>query len=117
MNTSVPARRRGWPRVLALITASVVLLALAAATFTLSYTGIHVIALKAGVSPRLARVYPGLLDAALVIAGVAAVAPWVLLLLAFSLWLTVIRQSRRRSRVRHEAPEAEVFTVITRSPP
>jgi uncharacterized protein DUF2637 len=155
MNAPLPARRRGWPRVLALLATAVVLLALAAATFTLSYNGIHVIALGAGVPPRLARAYPGLLDAALVIACLAAVmlrdgrwwargyawlaiivivavggatdtlhamnvtlphrqtaggvaaAPWVLLLLAFSLWLTALRQprSRSRSRVRHVAPE------------
>lgn len=51
----------------------IVVLALAAATFVLSYTGVHVIALRAGVSPRLARIYPGVFDAVLVIACAAAV--------------------------------------------
>jgi hypothetical protein len=126
----------------------VVLIALAAATFMLSYNGIHVLALNSGVSPRLARIYPGILDAALVIAclaalmlregkwwarwyawlaiivmvvigagtnaihamnvplphretaGVISAAPWLLLLLAFSLWLTTLRQSRARRSAR-----------------
>jgi Protein of unknown function (DUF2637) len=47
---------------------------LAGAAFLLSYTGIHEIALAAGVSPPLAKLYPVLLDAALVIACVAALA-------------------------------------------
>jgi hypothetical protein len=115
---------------------------MAAATFVLSYSGVHAIVLQAGVSPRLARIYPGLLDAVFVIAcvaavvlwdarwwallfawlviilmlvvvstadivyamnitlrhrtleGVVAAAPWVLLLLGFSLMLTIFRQSR-----------------------
>lgn len=129
---------------LALTGVAVVLLAVAAATFTLSYGGIHVIVLGAGVPARMARYYPGLLDAALVVACLAAVmlrdgrwwarfyawlailvivvvggaasavhamnlvlphrqtagavaaAPWVLLLLSFSLWLTALRHSRAR---------------------
>jgi len=55
---------------------------LAAAAFLLSYTGVHEIALAAGVSPSLAKLYPVLLDAALVIACVAALAlrgaPWLM---------------------------------------
>jgi hypothetical protein len=43
------------------------LAALAAATFVLSYPGIHAVALQAGISPRLARGYPLLLDAMLVV--------------------------------------------------
>jgi hypothetical protein len=120
----------------------VVVLALAAATFVLSYSGVHEIALQSGVSPRLARVYPATFDALLVIAcaaavmlregrwwargyawltivivigvvgaadavhamkialphqkmeGVVAAAPWVLVLLGFSLMLTMLRHSR-----------------------
>jgi len=120
----------------------VVVLALAAATFVLSYSGVHAIALQSGVSPRLARVYPATFDALLVIAcaaavmlrearwwargyawltivvvigvvgaadavhamkialphqkmeGVVAAAPWVLVLLGFSLMLTILRHSR-----------------------
>ena len=47
---------------------------LAAAAFVLSYAGIHQIALRAGVSPQLARLYPVIFDAMLVIAGAAALA-------------------------------------------
>lgn len=163
MNAPTPSRR-GWPRALALVAAVVVLLALAAATFTLSYSGIHAIALRAGVSPRLARVYPGLLDAALVIAclaavllrdgrwwarsyawlaiivivavgagtnalhamnmtlpqrrtaGVVAVVPWALLLLAFSLWVSVLRRPRARSRSRSGASVAAPETAIPAPP-
>lgn len=142
MNAQAPARRPVWPRVLAIIAVVVVLVALAAAVFILSYSGLHAIALSAGVPVRLARYYPGILDAALLIAclaalllrdarwwarwyawlaiivmviagggvsaihamkvalphrattGAVAAAPWVLLLLAFSLCLTILRQSR-----------------------
>ena len=141
-----PQRQRRWPRVLALLAVAVVLLALVAATFVLSYAGVHRVALQAGVSAQPARIYPGILDAALVIAclaalmlrdgkwwarsyawfaiilvvvvaggtnavhamnvalphkqtsGVVAAAPWVLVLLAFSLWLTILRQSRGAQR-------------------
>jgi uncharacterized protein DUF2637 len=142
MNVHLPAPRRGWPSRLANLAVVIVVLALAAATFVLSYTGVHAIALRAGVSPRLARIYPGVFDAVLVIAcaaavmlrdarwwarcyawvaiivvvgvvgaadavhamnvalphrqteGVVAAAPWVLVLLGFSLMLTMLRQSR-----------------------
>jgi hypothetical protein len=120
----------------------IVVLALAAATFVLSYSGVHAIAEQAGVSARLARLYPGVFDAVFVIAcvavvawrdarwwtrayawlviivvvavvgtadvvhamsvalphrtteGVVAAAPWVLVLLGFSLMLIMLRQSR-----------------------
>jgi uncharacterized protein DUF2637 len=45
---------------------------LAAAAFVLSYEGIHQIALQAGVSPRLAKLYPLIFDVMLVIAAAAA---------------------------------------------
>lgn len=154
MDTPATGRRR-WPRRLALTGVAVVLLALAAATFTLSYDGIHVIALGAGVPARLARYYPGLLDAALVIAclasvmlrdgrwwarwyawlaiilivaagaganalhsmnvvlprrqtaGAVAVAPWILLLLSFSLWLTAAR-GRRGAPAADATPGPEI---------
>lgn len=144
MNVHLPAPRRKWPARLANLAVVIVVLALAAATFVLSYTGVHVIALQAGVSPRLARIYPGVFDAVLVIAcaaavmlryarwwarcyawlaiivvigvvgaadavhamnvalphrqteGVVAAAPWVLVLLGFSLMLTMLRQPRGR---------------------
>ena len=47
---------------------------LAAAAFVLSYQGIHQIALRAGVSPGLAKLYPLIFDGMLVIAGAAALA-------------------------------------------
>ena len=46
-------------------------LVLAAAAFALSYSGIHAIALAAGVSPALAKLYPVIFDAMLVIAAAA----------------------------------------------
>jgi len=57
---------------LAAVIAGVVLLATAA--FVLSYEGIHQIALQAGVSPGLAKLYPLIFDAMLVIAAAAALA-------------------------------------------
>jgi hypothetical protein len=49
-------------------------LLVAAAAFVLSYAGIHQIALLAGVSPTLARLYPVMFDAMLVIACAATLA-------------------------------------------
>jgi hypothetical protein len=49
-------------------------LLLMAAAFVLSYTGIHAIALSAGVSPRFARIYPVIFDAMLVVACAAVLA-------------------------------------------
>lgn len=73
MNVQLPAPRRSWPARLVNLAVVVVVLALAGATFVLSYNGVHSIALHAGVSARLARVYPATFDAVLVIACVAAV--------------------------------------------
>jgi hypothetical protein len=130
--------------------------AVAAATFVLSYSGVHAVALRSGVSASLASYYPGVFDAVLVIAcaaaplrdarlwtrvytwlvifivigllaamdavqamgvvlprrqtaGTVAVLPWVLVLLAFTLWLVVLRhfrvqQSRQLSQVPSNAP-------------
>ena len=50
----------------------VILVALAA--FLFSYTGIHHIALQAGVAPRLARLYPLMFDAMLIITCSAVLA-------------------------------------------
>ena len=57
---------------LAAVIAGVVFLA--AAAFVLSYEGIHQIALHAGVSPGVAKLYPLIFDAMLVIAAAAALA-------------------------------------------
>ena len=77
MNTplpaSVPAKRRNWSRLLVNVLVALVVIAVAGATFVFSYDGVHAIALLGGVSARLARDYPGLFDAVLVIACVAAV--------------------------------------------
>jgi hypothetical protein len=58
-------------RAVALVAVIIGVLALAAAAFLLSYSGIHAIALTAGVTPSLARLYPLILDAMLVIACAA----------------------------------------------
>jgi hypothetical protein len=118
-----------------------VVAAVAVGTFVLSYSGVHAIALQSGVSASLARYYPAVFDAVLVIAcaaaplpgarwwtrlytwlvilvvmgllgamdavhamnvalprrqvaGVVAVLPWGLLLLALSLWLAILRHFR-----------------------
>ena len=58
-------------RLLALAAVTIGVLLLAAAAFVLSYPGIHAVALAAGVSPRLARLYPPIFDAMLVVACAA----------------------------------------------
>ena len=70
---SAPAQRRNWTRRLVNLLVALVVIAVAGATFVFSYDGVHAIALLGGVSNRLARYYPGLFDAVLVIACVAAV--------------------------------------------
>ena len=65
---SHPVDVNGALRVVALIAVIIGVLVLAAAAFVLSYAGIHAIALEAGVSPRLARLYPLIFDAMLVVA-------------------------------------------------
>jgi hypothetical protein len=76
MNSPHPAPaapRRNWTRRLVNLLVALVVIAVAAATFVFSYDGVHAIALLGGVSTQLARYYPGLFDAVLVIACVAAV--------------------------------------------
>ena len=70
---SAPAPRRNWARRLVNLLVALVVIAVAAATFVFSYDGVHAIALLGGMSAQLARYYPGLFDAVLVIACVAAV--------------------------------------------
>jgi Protein of unknown function (DUF2637) len=130
-------------RLAALIAVILGVVLLAAAAFALSYAGIHEIALRAGVSSGLARLYPVIFDAMVVVSGAAALAlrgaswwarayawsslllmlavvatadalhatnvslpaqptravvavtPWVLLLIAFGLWLEMLRHFRR----------------------
>ena len=77
MSDQSPARAptprifNGALRLLALIAVIVGVLVLAAAAFVLSYAGIHAIALSAGVSSELARLYPLIFDAMLVVAAAA----------------------------------------------
>jgi hypothetical protein len=66
--TRPPADSHRGLRLFGLAAVVVGLLLLAAAAFALSYAGIHVVALSAGVSPRLARIYPLIFDAMLVVA-------------------------------------------------
>jgi hypothetical protein len=136
------APARNWLHRLVNFAVAVAVLAVAAGTFFLSYPGVHAIARQGGVSGQLARFYPALFDAVLVIAcvaavmlrdsrwwargwawlvaivvlgaigatdvlhamsyglrqrpteGVVAAAPVAAVLLAFSLFLTMLRQSR-----------------------
>ena len=60
-------------RLIALIAAIVGVIVLAAAAFVLSYGGIHKIALSAGVSPNVARIFPVIFDAMLVVSCAAVV--------------------------------------------
>ena len=61
-------------RTLALAAVCLGVAAIAAATFVLSYSGIHVLALQARITPRLARGYPLLIDAMLVVVLAAVLA-------------------------------------------
>ena len=142
-------------RLIALIAAIVGVIVLAAAAFVLSYGGIHKIALSAGVSPNVARIFPVIFDAMLVVscaavvslrsagwwqrayswlsllallvvvaaadaahatgthiprkpaAATVAILPWALLLLAFSLLLSMLRQFRRARAAAADAAAAE----------
>jgi hypothetical protein len=61
-------------RLVALAAVSLGVVLLAAAAFVLSYEGIHHIALRAGVSAELAKLYPLIFDVMLVVAAAAALA-------------------------------------------
>jgi hypothetical protein len=64
--------RRGF-RLAVVIAAGLCVLAVVAGTVALSYPGVRDLALTAGLSPRLARFYPLLFDAVLIVACAAAV--------------------------------------------
>lgn len=64
---AAPGQGHGAVRVLGLAAVCAGVMALAAATFVLSYSGIHHLALQAGLTPRLARGYPLIIDAMLVV--------------------------------------------------
>jgi len=76
---------------LALVAVSLGVVVLAAAAFVLSYHGIRAIALEAGVSPDLARIYPPMFDVMLVVAGAAVLslrgAGWIVQAFA---WLSLL---------------------------
>jgi len=78
-------------RLLALVAVSLGVVVLAAAAFVLSYSGIHAFALEAGISPNLARIYPPMIDAILVIAAAAVLslrgAGWLIRTFA---WLSLL---------------------------
>jgi Protein of unknown function (DUF2637) len=67
-------RAPGALRATALTAAVVSMLVLAAAAFALSYPGVHAVARQAGVSASMARVYPVIVDAMIVIAAAALLA-------------------------------------------
>lgn len=70
-----PAQQPGRALRAAALTAVIAgVLVLAAAAFVLSYSGIHAIARQSGISAQLARGYPVIIDAMLVIAGAAVLA-------------------------------------------
>src|SRR5919109_3200250 len=73
VNGNRPVLSRRGVRLTALIAAGVCVLAIAAGAFAFSYPGVRDTALTAGVGPRLARFYPLLFDAVLIVACAAAV--------------------------------------------
>jgi hypothetical protein len=73
-DTAQPERAPRAVRVLGMAAVCVGLAALAGGTFVLSYSGIHAMALHSGIAPRLARGYPLLIDAMLVIVLAAVLA-------------------------------------------
>jgi hypothetical protein len=153
-----------------LVSAAVVVLvaALAAATFILSYAGVRDLAVAAGVPLHLARLYPAILDGVLVVAcaaafmlrdssvwrriyawfavavlvavigaadaihamdvvlpkrpaaGTVAALPWALVMLGFSLWLTMLRHARTPRRaaepVSYPALEPAPFAPMPHDP-
>ncbi|MBV9384636.1 MAG: DUF2637 domain-containing protein [Streptosporangiaceae bacterium] len=154
MNAHNPASGSRWPGLLTQLAVIAVVVALAGATFVLSYAGVHAIAVAAGVPRALARLYPAIFDAVLVVActaaltlrgatpwarlypwlsiivlvavigtadaihamgialphrqtaGTVAALPWALVMLGFSLWLTMLRHTRAQQPA-EKTPPAE----------
>ena len=73
-DTAQPERAPRAVRILGMAAVCVGIAALAGGTFVLSYSGIHALALHAGITPRLARGYPLLIDAMLVVVLAAVLA-------------------------------------------
>jgi Protein of unknown function (DUF2637) len=165
MNVHRPAPGPRWPGLLTNLAVVVVVVALAGATFVLSYAGVHEIALAAGVPETLARLYPAIFDAVLVVActaaltlrdatlwarlyawlsiivlvavigtadvihatgvrlphrqtaGTVAALPWALVMLGFSLWLTMLRHARAQQAASGGvAPEIRPVEAVRRTP-
>jgi hypothetical protein len=143
-------------RLVALVAVVIGLAALTAAACVLSYSSMHHLAIQAGVSARLASVYPLIFDAMLVLAGcsvlalrgaglgsrvygwlcmlvllgglaaggalnaaaikiphrlagvVAAIVPWVLVLIGFGLLLVLLRYARSRRLGQNHAKASAV---------
>ncbi len=157
LGTAPAAESHSVLRMIALVAVSLGVVVLAAAAFVLSYHGIRAVALEAGVSPDLARIYPLMFDVMLVVAGaavlslrgagwivqafawlsllvllaaaagastlyatkthlphktaatIAAILPWALVLLGFSLLLVMLRHARlRRAQSRRATSAAAV---------
>jgi len=91
LGTAPAAESHSVLRMIALVAVSLGVVVLAAAAFVLSYHGIRAVALEAGVSPDLARIYPPMFDVMLVVAGAAVLflrgAGW--LVQAFA-WLSLL---------------------------
>ena len=146
------ASRSSWPGRLVSVAVVLLVAALAAATFVVSYAGVRDLAIAAGVPSRFARLYPPILDGVLVVAcaaafvlrdgslwrrlyawfsvallvavvgtadaihamgvtlpkrpaaGTAAALPWALVMLGFSLWLTMLRHARSSPAVADSRP-------------
>jgi uncharacterized protein DUF2637 len=88
VNGNRPVLSRRGLRLAALIAAGACVLAIAAGAFAFSYPGVRDTALRAGVSPHLARFYPLLFDAVLIVACAAAIT--LRRVLRGYAWLTVL---------------------------
>jgi hypothetical protein len=119
---SNPAEAHRVLRFVALAAVILGVLVLAAAAFVLSYAGIHALALAAGVTPALARIYPLAFDAMGVVASAAVLSlrgagvvtrcyAWLamLLLLCAAAGADVLHAIG--ARLPHRAAEATVATV------
>jgi hypothetical protein len=91
LGTAPAAESHSVLRIIALVAVSLGVVVLAAAAFVLSYHGIRAVALEAGVSPDLARIYPLMFDVMLVVAGAAVLslrgAGWIVQAFA---WLSLL---------------------------
>jgi hypothetical protein len=119
---SQTAAAPGALRVLGLVAVSVGVAALAGAAFVLSYSGLHAVALQAGISARLAKGYPLILDVLLVVILAAILwlrsAGWpskllawacLLALLAAAAWADALHAAGHRLPTRPAAVTAAIL--------